>query len=103
MVNIEVTCPSCDRKKDCPWKGKFIIATEEHRLQFDGAYVTCPLKRVIYMKRTIKYKILKTKRHQPNTIAVEGTITTHATSRGKYSHKQISDMRKSKWRDRTER
>ena len=101
MVNIEVRCPHCDYTKNCPWKGKFITTAEEHRLQMGNVYVHCPYKnRRIYLLRSYMYTILKTIRYAPNTTAVEGTTRMRATKRGKYSHKQISDMRKNRRRDR---
>jgi len=94
MVNIEVICPQCDNKKDCPWKGKFTIATEEHRLQFEGNYVKCPQNRKIYTSK-IYYRILAKPAYEP----LKDTIVTplgriQATARGKYSPKQRKERRR---------
>ena len=103
MVNIEVTCPKCDYIRDCPLKGKFITVTEEHRLQTTNIYVNCPFKgRKIYLNRPWMYKVIKTKRYAPTETDIEGPTRVQATKRGKYSHKQRSEMRKRRRREREE-
>ena len=103
MVNIEVRCPNCDDLYNCPWKGKFITVAEEHRLQMGKMYVHCPYKnRRIYLLRPYMYKILKVKRYSPTKSQDTQTTRVQATKRGKYSHKQRSEMRKRRRRDERE-
>ena len=103
MVNIEVRCPQCDYIKNCRWKGKFITIAEEHRLQMGNVYVHCPYKnRRIYLNRPYMYKILKVQRYEPKDIESNQTTRVQATKRGKYSHKQRSEMRKRRRRERKE-
>ena len=81
-----MTCPPCDRFHECIWKGRFIVAIEEHLIYRLGHYVKCPMiGRKIYLKSN--FFVLSPERHTKVETEISYQSPIKTSRKTKYARK----------------